>query len=589
MERYFNSQIPLTELLLLVVLLFTYPLTGSAESTAEFNLDSHGFTDLFTWGHLIGDNLHPSELDKDDSIWSTVHLHGISARPRAVYWCKTAIELTVHPDQYNTLALRLHNFASAYEVYWDGQIVARNGIVGTNPSTEKPGAVVKTVKLNKTQALSGRHILAIRLSNFHDNLHTRIVRATLAYAADLQSGIREQTNTNLIYVGIYSTAALFCLFLFFSAGREGTYLLLGLYCLVTLAANSAFNIIQHENIRMTVYPWLEWTVTYGEKYDMALLVLFFVSLFEFPKRSFHILAVVGLVVIDLLGVLPGSSVFSTHWIMLLYSAVLVTLSSVEKKTGSTSALTGVAILAFAVFSNRFRFFQDGVLSPKIVATISPGLFVTFMIMSVSAKVGRRDRRLKEMELKSRRLETEMLKKSIQPHFIMNTLLTIRSFFQRDPEKAEDQIDALSEEFRMINTFSGQREISLQDEIALCRNHLKLMSCRRDAQYTLDVEGETTDLRIPPMVFHTLIENGLTHSFQPRENGVFLLRVDKSRERLRYRLENGGSRLEAPDQTQKEGVGFGYVRARLAESYGANTTLSYGLRNKCWVVEIEIEL
>ncbi|MEW5983474.1 MAG: histidine kinase [Acidobacteriota bacterium] len=79
--------------------------------------------------------------------------------------------------------------------------------------------------------------------------------------------------------------------------------------------------------------------------------------------------------------------------------------------------------------------------------------------------------------RSQRLEAELLKKTIQPHLLMNTLLTIQSWFGQDPAKAGRLVEALADEFRIISRVAAQPEIDMADEIQLCRRHLELMGPR----------------------------------------------------------------------------------------------------------------
>jgi sensor histidine kinase YesM len=211
--------------------------------------------------------------------------------------------------------------------------------------------------------------------------------------------------------------------------------------------------------------------------------------------------------------------------------------------------------------------------------------------SISFRIKEQLDKYQEIRLRSQRLETELLKKSIQPHFIMNTLLSIKSWLSKDPAKAEKLIEAFASEFQIINRIASEKEISLDEEIALCRHHLKLMEFRREASYLLTVDNMCMGESIPPMVFHTLIENGLTHAFHPKENGEFHLSCSPNEREIVYRLQNGGSRIkklaELASEKIEEGLGLRYIKARLEESYPGNWDLSYGINEALWEVRISI--
>ncbi len=114
------------------------------------------------------------------------------------------------------------------------------------------------------------------------------------------------------------------------------------------------------------------------------------------------------------------------------------------------------------------------------------------------------------KLRATRLESEMLKKIIQPHYIMNSLNSVIEWIEEKPEEGLKFIKELSDEFRSFSTFANRKSISIRDEIELCKNHIKVMEFRHHRKYRLDIKLKNLDRQIPPAIIHTLIENGITH-------------------------------------------------------------------------------
>jgi LytS/YehU family sensor histidine kinase len=264
-----------------------------------------------------------------------------------------------------------------------------------------------------------------------------------------------------------------------------------------------------------------------------------------------------------------------------------------KEAGSGFALVGVgALLAFLAAEVSGAMARICEITPSVPwPLVITGFSLACLLGSISFKIRERSRKLQALEIRSRRLETELLKKSIQPHFIMNTLFSIKSLTSQNPPKAERLIEALAEEFRVISRIASEKEIGLEDEVGLCRSHLELMGLRRDASYDLLVEGACPGEKIPPMVFHTLIENGLTHSYLPKENGTFRLSCERTGGEVVYRLRNDGTRIQRiiglPEDKIEEGLGLKYVKARLEESYPGRWRLDYGVREGFWDVKIVV--
>jgi LytS/YehU family sensor histidine kinase len=188
------------------------------------------------------------------------------------------------------------------------------------------------------------------------------------------------------------------------------------------------------------------------------------------------------------------------------------------------------------------------------------------------------RRAREAQLTAARLETELLKKNIQPHFLLNTLATIVEVIEQEPKTAVALIEALAGEFRILARVAGEKLVPLGHELDLCRAHLGVMSRRKGARCSLAVHGVDERALVPPALFHTLVENGLTHLLPSGGEQRFELHADRVAEQVRYTLVAWGQAVEAAppqEETRREGTGLRYVKARLEESFPGRWTMTAG--------------
>jgi LytS/YehU family sensor histidine kinase len=219
-----------------------------------------------------------------------------------------------------------------------------------------------------------------------------------------------------------------------------------------------------------------------------------------------------------------------------------------------------------------------------------GLATTMVIctsFSIARQFARNEKAEREAQLKSVRLENELLKKNINPHFVLNTLTSIIAWLRKDSDSAIKLIEALAEEFRMINQISTLKQIPIGQEIDLCRAHLKIMSYRKGADYkleTIDVDEKDT---IPPMIFHTLVENGLTHGYEIKTTGIFKLISIKNSESTKYILMNDGD-FNLEDTKGSTGFGAKYIKGRLEESYPGKWIFTSNKSDFGWETIIEIK-
>jgi LytS/YehU family sensor histidine kinase len=198
-------------------------------------------------------------------------------------------------------------------------------------------------------------------------------------------------------------------------------------------------------------------------------------------------------------------------------------------------------------------------------------------------MAQRNRRAHEIELRSARLELDLLKKHIHPHFLLNSLNSIIAWLEEEPNVAVKLVDALAGELRMLLSFSGRKLISLREELALCEAHLKVMSLRQEKDFTLDTNIRA-DSGIPPLVLHTLVENGLTHGYRGREKGYFSIVAEKTGEVVRIVVFNDG-RVESGESGDSGGTGTRYIQSRLEEAFPSRWKFRGGPADGGWHVEI----
>ena len=108
--------------------------------------------------------------------------------------------------------------------------------------------------------------------------------------------------------------------------------------------------------------------------------------------------------------------------------------------------------------------------------------------------------------------------------------------------------------------------------------------------------------VPPALFHTLIENGITHSEGRPRHRVFRLHAERTPRLTQYTLiaplpetvgpslppVRANGRLDSMTKESSEaGTGLRYVRARLEESFPGRWSMRAGATAEGWRTEIDI--
>ena len=559
--------------------------SGFCDEIHTFDLNSHHICPLRHWRYQKGDRPEWAGIDFDDSTWRVIHELGIEPEQTGIHWFRFRINLKGNQDDYDVLALRMTELASAFEVFWDGKLIARNGQV--SETEEIPGFINRSIKFKPEWTRPGLHVLAIRFSNYHRKSFLKLFRSTFGYFQDHQYRRTRYQYACLVLAVFYMAVASLCAVLFWSGGRHRSFLYFAIPCLLIAIYSAIIFITTHWDVNILFSNYTQYLKFADWIFEGILINVFILFNFEIPRKRFHI-CILGLIPIFIiaLGIDYQTVAFMNDPLMKIYGLGLLIYSVIKRKRGGVPALIGMLLFSLLVINSLYR-----LVHPVIFNMFAYIQFPFFIIFALGSQIKEQNRIRETEKLRSHRLETELLKKSIQPHFLMNTLLSIISCIRENPKQAIKLIMTLADEFRLINRVSSEMTIPLKEEIQLCEYHLQLMSLRNEVQYRLVQENVDKDDAVPPMIFHTLIENGLSHAYQPKEAGTFRLCVEKNHRSVRYRLSNDGSLLKLFSQKPRiqieEGLGMKYIKARLEERYPARWRVEYGLKNGKWEVEIHI--
>lgn len=121
--------------------------------------------------------------------------------------------------------------------------------------------------------------------------------------------------------------------------------------------------------------------------------------------------------------------------------------------------------------------------------------------------------VKELELKT-------IKSHINPHFIFNSLNSIRALVDENPERARRAITELSNILRSSMQTEKMETVPLKQELSIVRDYLALEQMRFEERLKVDfdIDEDTLSQPIPPMMLQTLAENAIKHGISKQVNG-----------------------------------------------------------------------
>ena len=150
------------------------------------------------------------------------------------------------------------------------------------------------------------------------------------------------------------------------------------------------------------------------------------------------------------------------------------------------------------------------------------LGVFFAIYRNRIAHARKQRQIAEFKLLVSEAETAILRVQMNPHFIFNSLHSIRSYIlEKDIDTADNYLVQLSKLVRKILDLAAKPNIPLSTEQELLSEYMKIEALRFDQafKYTfhLDKQIDPDEIFIPTMILQPFVENAIIHGIDKTVN------------------------------------------------------------------------
>ncbi len=491
------------------------------------------------------------------------------------WFIRTNIDIKDTLSGQEVLGLFPLNFVTAYEIYWDGIKIAHNGIIGINKKDEKAGIYDFNSALPSKLVTQGEHTIIFRISNHNNYSVWKWFYGDIIIGKydSLLKKIFQFYYQAFFIIGILFIPFLFNLFLYIGRKRKTEHLLFSLICFIVILDSTTFLIPTLMDTKTTFVYWQYFAYQLITFLFTILFPTFFIYLFSFPKKIIGVILIINLIIYIFFTDLEN--VFNIMTLTVLIISSMIAMWALFKRQEESIIIFIGLIAAWAAYYFNFAF--AGLATTMVICTS----------FSIARQFVRKEKTEREAQLKSANLENELLKKNINPHFILNTLTSVIVWLRKDPNSAIKLIEALAEEFRMINQISALKQIPIQQEIDLCKAHIKIMSYRKGADYIMETVDIAEKESVPPMIFHTLIENGLTHGYDNKIKGTFTLQRIKKSDCVQYILSNDGD-FDPEESKGSTGFGAKYIKGRLEESYPNRWKFISNKLPQGWETIIEIK-
>ncbi|MCZ2222352.1 MAG: histidine kinase [Chitinophagales bacterium] len=173
----------------------------------------------------------------------------------------------------------------------------------------------------------------------------------------------------------------------------------------------------------------------------------------------------------------------------------------------------------------------------------------------------------KLESLVKELELKTIKSHINPHFIFNALNSIRALVDENPTRARTAITELSNLLRSSMQADKTEITSLETELNIVKDYLALEHIRFEDRLKIkyEIDEDTLDQPIPPMMLQTLVENAIKHGIsKQKDGGVIEIKFHFIEDKFELVVLNTGALIN--DYINNTGFGIESTKNRLSLLY-----------------------
>lgn len=181
----------------------------------------------------------------------------------------------------------------------------------------------------------------------------------------------------------------------------------------------------------------------------------------------------------------------------------------------------------------------------------------------------RKQQLDTLRLESlvKELEVQTIKAHINPHFIFNSLNSIRALVDENPQRARRAVTELSNILRSSMQAEKMETVPLEKELYIVKDYLALENMRFEDRLKIEynIEEDTLDQPVPPMMLQTLVENAIKHGISKQINGGVVKVISGFKNDYHELIVQNTGQLNGT--INSEGFGLSSTTIRLGLLYG----------------------
>ena len=255
----------------------------------------------------------------------------------------------------------------------------------------------------------------------------------------------------------------------------------------------------------------------------------------------------------------------------------------------TSAVILVYILGIIIFHYKDKQWKDIVfhvfwLSAVVLAVVADSVWnkrqwvdyltISMVCVTVFSYLWFHNRFVKEYEadiIEKQRMR--LVLSQVQPHFIYNTLSSIRNI-EGNPDETKRAITEFANYIRgSLAALDGKERVPFSQEISFVKDYVALQQRRFPDHFVVKYDIQDEDFSIPPLTVQILVENAIKHGILVRyDPGTITIHSHSDAENHIVYVGDDGVGFDTETLEKNDRVGLRAVRNRLEYFLGGTVTV-----------------
>ena len=211
---------------------------------------------------------------------------------------------------------------------------------------------------------------------------------------------------------------------------------------------------------------------------------------------------------------------------------------------------------------------------KLFCIMAAVALITYLVQRRIQFIRKTEQQKLKHEKELMELEARALRSQMNPHFIFNSMNSIKSLINKNEnEAAAGYLTTFSKLIRTLFQNSDKREVSLYEELETCKLYTQLEKMRFGEKvefiFNVDESVDLKDIKVPALILQPFIENAIWHGLVPKETGgKVIISVKENNGSVECAIDDDGIGRELSKQykTQYESTheskGIGLTQSRL---------------------------